>query len=96
MSASSSNMTHREPSTVKATPRFDAATLPKSHAWHILEVMRTSSRGFQWTALLIDVDPDDFANRRCDSGDSCWLDLGRHKSRDNAWDAAQQMIATRH
>jgi choline dehydrogenase-like flavoprotein len=77
-------------------PIFDVGTLPRSHVWHILDVMRKSSRGVQWTALLIDVDPDDFVNWRCDAGCSCWLDLGRHKSRDDAWDAAEQMIATRH
>jgi hypothetical protein len=90
MSASPSNVAR------KATPMFDAGTLPRSQAWYILSVMRKSSRGFQWTALLIGVDADDFVNRRCDAGQSCWLDLGRHKSRDDAWDAAERMIATRH
>jgi hypothetical protein len=78
------------------TPIFDVGTLPRLHVWRILDVMRKSSRGVQWTALLIDVDLDDFVNRRCDAGRSCFLDLGRHKSRDDAWDAAEQMIATRH
>ncbi len=78
------------------TPIFDVGTLPRSPVWCILDVMRKSNRGVQWTALLIDVDPDDFVNRRCDAGCSCWLDLGRHKSRDDAWDTVEQMIATRH
>ena len=73
---------------------LDVGALPRSHVWYILDVMRKSSRGVQWAALLIDVDPD--VDRPCDAGCSCWLDLGRHKSRDDAWDAALQMIATRH
>jgi hypothetical protein len=83
-------------SAAQTTPTFDRRTLPRSHAWHILDVMRKSGRGFQWTALLIDVDPDDFVSGRCDAGCSCFLDLGWHKSCDNAWDVAEQMIATRH
>ena len=80
------------------TPSFKATTLPRLHVWHILDVMPKNNRGRkpQWTALLIDVDPDDFVERRCDASESCLLDLGRHKSRDEAWDAAEQMIATRH
>ena len=79
-----------------STPTFDAGTLPRSHAWYILEVMRKRAGGFQWAACLIDVDPDDFVNQRCNAYRSCFLDLGRHRSHDDAWDAAEQVITTRH
>jgi hypothetical protein len=79
------------------TPTFEGSTLPRSREWHILEVVRSSSREWDWSALLIDVDPDDFQNGRCDTVyQSCWLKLGRHKSRDDAWTVAEQMMATRH
>lgn len=48
---------------------------------------------FGWSALLVDVDPD-LAYRQ--PTQSCWLDLGKHKSRRAACEALEAMMATRH
>jgi len=68
--------------------------------WWVLEVLRKSNRGRQrneWTVLLIDIDPElrcaGLADRPVQSR---WLDLGRHQTRDDAWDCAEATLATRH
>ena len=33
--------------------------------WSVLDVMRTTSRKWDWTALMIDVDPEDLKNCAC-------------------------------
>jgi hypothetical protein len=73
---------------------FNGSTLPRSHRWFILDVMRKSNK--DWVAHLINVDPDDFLERCCNASAKCFLELGRHKSRDDAWNTAEEMIATRH
>ena len=63
--------------------------------WYILEVMRKDRGGRNdWVALLVDVDPD--ADDDYQPVQSHWLDLGRHKTRDDAYDHAESMMATRH
>ncbi len=62
---------------------------PLNH-WFILQVLR-KRRGWEWRALLIDVDPDDFVSHRGCPYKSRWLDLGWHKSRAAAWAAAEEM-----
>jgi len=34
--------------------------------WFVLDVMRQKSRGCDWVALAVDVDPDDLKNHACD------------------------------
>jgi hypothetical protein len=71
--------------------------------WFVLDVMRKGDlhqRGRprnEWVALLIDCDPDLYRARQCDlRSPSRWLELGRHRTRDDAWDHAESLIATRH
>lgn len=62
----------------------------------ILDVMPESDeRPHRWTALLIDVDPDEFVDWRQSASGSQWLGLGDHDSRDDAWDYAEQILAGR-
>jgi hypothetical protein len=82
--------------------------------WFALDVMRTESRKWDWTALMVDVHPDDLKNCPCDfparlfvhpkdyrpSGREVhqrWFRIpGKHRNKDAAWDALENMIATRH
>jgi hypothetical protein len=67
--------------------------------WHVLDVMRRSSRRkWDWVALMIDVDPDDFLARRADtSSPECWVRIpGKHRTREAACEALQDLLATRH
>lgn len=79
-----------------------------SAGWFILDVMRKGhdrkpngewKRGRPsniWVALLVDVDPDLFCVGRGRNAKSCWVDLGRHRTRDDAWEYAEQLMETRH
>ena len=62
--------------------------------WFALDVMR-KSRTWDWVALMLDVDPEEHCLGR--PGRGCWVRFpGKHKSRDAACDALQDMMATRH
>lgn len=69
--------------------------------WFVLDVFRQSSRGWDWCAFMIDVDPDseafiEWQQWRRPARD-CWVRIpGKHRSRDAAWDALEDMMATRH
>ena len=55
-----------------------------------------SGRKWDWVALMIDVDPDDLKNCTCDFLQR-WVRVpGKHRNQDAAWDALQNMTATRH
>jgi hypothetical protein len=66
--------------------------------WFILEVMPTKEEGDDWTALLIDIDPDAFCAGQTwhIKNQSCYLHLGVHMDRDEAWDHCEGLLATRH
>jgi hypothetical protein len=66
--------------------------------WFILDVLRKyRGRRNVWVALLVDHDPDDIALYNLWlATQSRWLELGRHKTRRDAWDHAESMMATRH
>jgi len=53
-----------------------------------------------WCAVLTDVDPKMYPDGSGvppgQSGQLRWLDLGRHKTREDAWAFAEQQLATRH
>jgi hypothetical protein len=82
------------------------ASAPQGRPWFILDVMRKGdeARPFRrgrprndWVALLIDVDPELFrAGRESHPVQDCVLDLGRHKTRDDAWGHAEQLLMARH
>ena len=78
---------------------------PPFGTWFVLDVMKKGCNFRKgrppniWVALLIDMEPDRFCN--CPHNEtrgvrSAWLDLGRFRTRDAAYDCAEQMIATRH
>ena len=65
--------------------------------WHVLDVMRKRSRAWDWCAAMIDVDPDDFRERRCGPYQFRYVTIpGKHRNYEAAWDALEAMLATRH
>jgi hypothetical protein len=64
--------------------------------WFALSVMRTGKRSWDWVALMIDVDPDDYRSGAFRAREA-WVRVpGKHKSWDAAWDAFGDMMTTRH
>jgi len=64
--------------------------------WYVVDVMpKGDEPNDPWAALLIDLDPEVFAQGHCPA-QSRWLDLGRHRSRDDACELAEQLLATKH
>jgi hypothetical protein len=71
--------------------------------WFALDLMQRKARSLDWVALMVDYDPDDY-----DPGDpnyigpppnahDAWVRIpGKHRNRDAAWDALEDLIATRH
>jgi hypothetical protein len=56
--------------------------------------MRTAWRKWDWVALMVDVHPDDLDRP---ARQSCWVRIpGKHRNQNAAWDALEDMIATRH
>jgi hypothetical protein len=81
--------------------------------WFVLDVMRVAGRGNDWSALMVDVDPDELKNCACEfpalfyvdpkdyrpgkrTAHQCWVRIaGKHMSQTAAWNALQDMMATR-
>jgi hypothetical protein len=64
--------------------------------WFALDVMRTASRKLDWCALMIDVDPDEHRHGNRTAREA-WVRIpGKHRNRDAACDALQDMMETRH
>jgi hypothetical protein len=64
--------------------------------WFALDVMKESRRKWDWCALMIDVHPDEYrlGNRKAGAA---WVRIPcKHRSRDAACDALQDMMETRH
>ena len=61
--------------------------------WFPLDVMRKEARKRDWVALMIDVHPDEhYLTAR-----EAWVRVpGKHRNRDAAWGALEDMIVTRH
>jgi hypothetical protein len=69
--------------------------------WFVLDVMRKTARKWDWCALMIDVDPDADAFKNYRPGArtvcQCFVHIpGKHRNRDAAWDALEDLMATRH
>lgn len=66
--------------------------------WFVLDVMQREHGSQEWAALMIDVDPDDFGNYNHRApARGCWVAIpGKHGDRDAAYDALEEMMATRH
>jgi hypothetical protein len=67
--------------------------------WFALDVMRKESRKWDWCALMIDVHPDELKHCLCEGRTvrNAFVRIpGKHGNWDAAWDALENMIATRH
>ena len=65
--------------------------------WFVLDVMRAKARSRHWTALMLDVDPDNHPKQWPPDMRSAFVRIpGKHQNRDAAWDALEDMRATRH
>jgi hypothetical protein len=63
--------------------------------WYIFDVMRKyRGRRNVWVALLVNHDPDDISLYNLwRATQSRWLELGRHKTRDDAWELKRRTVA---
>jgi hypothetical protein len=54
--------------------------------WFVLDVLLREARNrWDWAAIMIDVDPDEFIARSYRTTRSCWVRIpGKHKDRDAA------------
>jgi hypothetical protein len=69
--------------------------------WFVLDVMPRGhgSLAQDWTALMVEVDPDELQNhyRAGFRTRQCWVPIpGKHSGRTSAWNALENMMATRH
>jgi hypothetical protein len=67
--------------------------------WFVMDVLRCEEHNREWAALVVDYDPDDAIcmGRPPAGAHDAWVRIpGKHRNRDAAWDALEQMIATRH
>ena len=70
--------------------------------WYVRDVMRKSSRGWDWCALVIDCDPEDqewhrMTRRKMQSG--FYLIPGKYRNYDAAYEALEALealLATKH
>jgi hypothetical protein len=64
--------------------------------WFVLDVMRSEDRKWDWVALMIDVHPEDHRLGHRPVRE-CWVRIaGKHRNRDAAWEALQDIMTTRH
>ena len=61
--------------------------------WHVYDVIRRTARSWSWVAYMTSVRPDE----RRGPGETCWVVIpGKHRTREAAWAALEDMLATRH
>lgn len=71
------------------TPNIDRPPL----GWFVLDVMPKNADGLDWVALMVDVDPEKIKRPRRE----CWVRIpGKHRNLEDALDAFEDMLATRH
>jgi len=68
-------------------------------SWFVLDVMRREKRSWNWVALMVDYDPEDYDREDPDGmrppldSKSAWVRVqGKHRNRDAAWDAFEQTM----
>lgn len=66
--------------------------------WFALSVMRKAPRKWDWVALMIDVDPNEYRPAEGRRARQCYVRVrGKHRNEEAAWDAICDMIAaTKH
>jgi hypothetical protein len=63
--------------------------------WFVLDVMKKAARKSDWVALTIDVHPEDLAKGK--PARQCWVRIpGKHRDRDTARAALDEIMGTRH
>jgi hypothetical protein len=63
--------------------------------WFVLDVLKKEWRKWDWVALMIDIDFDDFQAGAKYRSASVRIP-GKHRSRDSAWKVLEDMMLTRH
>jgi hypothetical protein len=64
--------------------------------WFVLGVMKKDSRGWDWVALMVDVDPDEIRTKGRTFRE-CWVPVpGKHRNLVSALNAFEELSATRH
>ncbi len=70
------------------------------HGWFLVGVEKKNSRNWDWCAYMIDTDPEVVSGRPHwlnRAVGRCWVSIpGKHRNRDGAMTALQDMLATRH
>ena len=63
--------------------------------WFVLDVMKLKKlRKWDWLALMIDIDSDD---KHCRRVREVYVRIpGKHRTYEDAWEAMEEMISTRH
>ena len=66
--------------------------------WFALDVMQKETGGRDWVALMVDVHPNEYRPDGSRTAREAWVRVsGKHRTKDAAWDALDDMIAaTRH
>ena len=64
--------------------------------WFVLDVMKLKKlRKWDWCVLMIDVDPDE--HKHCRRAREVYVRIpGKHRTYEDAWEAMEEMISTRH
>jgi hypothetical protein len=65
--------------------------------WFALDVTRREKRKWDWVALIVDVHPDDYKPDGSRAAHEAWVRIpGKYSNRNAAWDALEDIMATRH
>jgi hypothetical protein len=63
--------------------------------WFAFDVIRKDLHKWDWVGFVISVHPDEF--KHCRTAPHAWVRIpGKHRNRDAAREALENMIATRH
>jgi hypothetical protein len=104
--------THRQPAALSAYPigkdmlmatATNTGPAPEEYLerwtpeWRVLTVMAYSDRSRDWVAVLVDVEPEEFQSSWNPRARVRYFRIpGKHRSRETAWCAFEDLIATRH
>ena len=65
--------------------------------WHILDVRRRTNSRTLWAAIMINVPAEEHCSGQHPASSHVWVAVpGKHRTRDAAWDAFEDMLQTRH
>jgi hypothetical protein len=81
------------------TPKYLERPPPGMFVLSVMRQARSSrlGRGWDWAALMIDVDPEEHCSGERQAEHAVWVRIpGKHRDQIAAWNALEDMIATRH